>query len=291
MLSRRNLLTFGINGLSALCLSSSVSAGQKEYLLGEIPASIEGDWGQMYKTAAIKVINRARATCLTGVRQVSDRQPRSLKVERHTSGPPAIWLHSEPADEAWIIVNFGERDWSKLAYQFGHELGHVMANSWAQDGRVTSASTCQWVEEAAAEALSINGLRQLRVSWARIPPFPGDSAFGASLDLYYNDIRKRYNEISKLQADLDDLGAWFLRNRLQLETETGLNDAAKAFSLILLDLYTQHPESIEAIGALNRWPERAALPIDRYLSNWTRSCSEIGADTYLPRRLQSLLKI
>jgi hypothetical protein len=26
---------------------------------------------------------------------------------------------------AWIIVNTGERAWMQLAYQFGHELGHV----------------------------------------------------------------------------------------------------------------------------------------------------------------------
>src|ERR1700720_4434692 len=49
-------------------------------------------------------------------------------------------------------VDIGEGDWSKLAYQFGHELGHVMANSWQPHAK--PKVPCQWLEEALVEALS-----------------------------------------------------------------------------------------------------------------------------------------
>ena len=47
--------------------------------------------------------------------------------------------------------------------------------------------------------------------------------------------------------------------------------------------------SVEDIGALNRWPERSAAPIEQYLRLWERSCDEIGAAGRLPKRLVDLL--
>jgi hypothetical protein len=94
------------------------------------PLEIAGSWGGSLPQAARQVVLRMRAACLTGVTLLSDRQPTRLRVEDHSSGPPAIWLHTDPPTTAWIIVDIGARDWSQLAYQFGHELGHVLCNSW-----------------------------------------------------------------------------------------------------------------------------------------------------------------
>ena len=91
---------------------------------------------------------------------------------------------------AWIIVDIGERDWSKLAYQFGHELGHVMANSWQPHAKPTTP--CQWLEEALVEAFSIRGLGRLAESWKQDPPFAGDNAFGDAIADYRQNIVQRY---------------------------------------------------------------------------------------------------
>ena len=89
----------------------------------------------MVPDSARQVVERIRAACFEGVRLVSDRQPARLRVDQHTSGNPAIWLQADETDLGWIIVDTGERDWSKLAYQFGHEFGHVTVNSWRFDAR------------------------------------------------------------------------------------------------------------------------------------------------------------
>ncbi|WP_258595434.1 hypothetical protein [Mesorhizobium sp. AR07] len=109
----------------------------------------------MLEGAAVQVVKRMWHACLDGVRLVSDRQPTQLRVDEHTSGTPAIWLHPDGSSMAWIIVDIGERDWSKLAYQFGHECGHVFANSWQPDAK--PAPPCQWLEEAMVEAFSLRG--------------------------------------------------------------------------------------------------------------------------------------
>ena len=126
------------------------------------PIELAGDWGHMIPRAADQVVERMRHACLDGVRLLSDRQPTRLRVDEHESGPPWIWLHPDGSSMAWIIVDIGERDWSKLAYQFGHELGHVMANSWQP--HASRGAPCQWIEEALVEAFSLRGLGRLAES-------------------------------------------------------------------------------------------------------------------------------
>ena len=104
-----------------------------------------------------------REVCLSGVRLLSDQQAAKLLVENHSVVPPHISLHKEQSDTAWIVVDIGALDWCKLAYQLGHELGHVLCNSWPADAK--PRMPCQWLEEAMVEAFSIHGLGLLAHSW------------------------------------------------------------------------------------------------------------------------------
>ncbi|PBC08104.1 hypothetical protein [Mesorhizobium sp. WSM3859] len=252
------------------------------------PIELAGDWGHMLPRSADLVLERMRHACLDGVRLVSDRQPTKLRVEEHTSGTPAIWLHPDGSSMAWIIVDIGERDWSKLAYQFGHELGHVTANSWQADAK--PAPPCQWFEEAMVEAFSLRGLGLLAKSWMADPPFPGDNAFGDAIAGYRENIIKGYRALADSQGLTRDASSWFAKHRSEIEIP-GLNPFAQAMSLTILAQYEQAPESVEALGALNRWPERTALSASQYLGRWKESCAELRASPHLPNRLSELLGI
>jgi hypothetical protein len=78
------------------------------------PIELAGDWGRMIPDSALHVLQRTRQCCYDGVRLLSPKQPKRLRVEEHTSGAPAVWLHKNEPNIAWIIVDIGERDWSKL---------------------------------------------------------------------------------------------------------------------------------------------------------------------------------
>jgi hypothetical protein len=118
-----------------------------------------------------------RDACLSGVRLLPDRQPAALRVDSHAEGPSHIWLHFDGGAFAWIVVDIGPRDWCRLGYQFGHELGHVLCNGWGPDAK--PRLPCQWVEEALMEAFSISGLGLLADRWAGDPPFAGAFGFAA----------------------------------------------------------------------------------------------------------------
>jgi hypothetical protein len=251
------------------------------------PIELAGDWGHMLPRSADQVVERMRHSCLDGIRLLSDRQPTRLRVDEHTSGSPAVWLHPDGSSMAWIIVDIGERDWSKLAYQFGHELGHVMANSWQPHAK--PMLPCQWIEEAMVEAFSIRGLGRLAESWKQNPPFPGDNAFGDAIADYRRDLIKHYAALADDQGITNDPARWFAEHRSEIEAPG--HPFSGPASLTVLAEYERTSSCVEALGALNRWPGRSGIPIEDYFRQWEASCAELQASPLLPTRLREMLGI
>jgi hypothetical protein len=252
------------------------------------PIELSGNWGRMIPQSADRVVERMRHSCLDGVRLISDRQPTRVRVDEHTSGSPAVWLHPDGSSMAWIIVDIGERAWAQLAYQFGHELGHVLANSWQPHAKPKTPS--QWLEEASVEAFSLRGLGRLAESWKQDPPFPGDNEFGNAIVDYRRNIIERYSKLANEQGIIRDPAAWFANNRSEIEV-AAINPFAQAASLTILAEYERAPDCVEALGALNRWPDRSGVPIEEYLRLWEASCLELQATPLLPTRLREILRI
>jgi hypothetical protein len=252
------------------------------------PIELAGDWGHMLPRSADQVLERMRHACLDGVRLLSDRQPTRLRVDEHTSGLPAVWLHPDGSSMAWIIVDVGERAWSQLAYQFGHELGHVLANSWQPHAK--PMPPCQWLEEALVEAFSLRGLGRLAESWKQNPPFAGDNEFGNAIADYRQNIIQRYSALADEQGITRDPARWFADHRSEIEV-AGLNPFARAASLTVLAEYERAPSCVEALGALNRWPGRTGVPIEDYFRQWEASCAELQASPLLPTSLREMLGI
>ena len=249
------------------------------------PIELGGEWGGSPPTSAALVLTRTREVALSGVRLLSDRQPDRLRVDDHASGPPFVWLHSDPPREAWIIVDIAARDWSQLAYQFGHELGHVLCNSWQLDAK--GRAPCQWLEESMVEAFSIRGLGLLAKSWEQDPPYAGTGDFGQAIGQYRTQMMEGYRQ-SGGPASGADIAAWFAETRDTLAKETGLNPMDGPAILAIVEMLERDKGCVEDMGAVNRWPE-PALPIEAYLAAWTASCAEIGSPGRLPVQIRSSL--
>src|SRR5260370_16604335 len=105
------------NGSMALMAQLSPSVEVAPTLLSA-PIELAGDWGHMLPRSANLVVERMRHSCLYGVRLVSDRQPTRLRVDEHTSGPPAAWLHPDGCTMAQIIVHIRDPRRSQLPHPF-----------------------------------------------------------------------------------------------------------------------------------------------------------------------------
>src|SRR5229473_5416093 len=197
VITRRTFLV-GLAGVAAgfvirpLVAAAPGLASELTPSLLSAPLDLGGVWKSSPADAVLRVLSRVRAVSLEGLRLLSDRQPDRLHVDNHPSGWPAVWLHNDHTNTAWIIVDIGPADWCKLSYQFGHELGHVLCNSWNAQSK--PRVPCQWLEESMVEAFSIRGLGRLAASWESNPPFAGDAAFGAAIREYRENLIKNYRE-------------------------------------------------------------------------------------------------
>lgn len=290
--SRRAFFRFG--GSLLLCSSllfprMGAQAASEQTTILSAPIDIEGDWGGSLPASALRVVMRMRDVCLSGVDLVSDRQPDRIRIDDHSSGPPNIWLHDDPPKTAWIIVDIGGRAWCQLAYQFGHELGHVLCNSWQRTAKPQPPS--QWLEESLVEAFSIRGLGLLATSWEQSPPFAGDNAYSAAIRQYRQNVIDNYSKAVD-RASYTDLGDWLKKARGRLEKPgVGLNPLEGPAVLAILAELERDRSCVADMGALNRWPERTAVALEDYLNLWAASCSECHASGRLPATLRTLFRL
>jgi hypothetical protein len=286
MIDRRSFLAGA--GVSLLCAPELIRAARAQSppaTLLSAPIELGGEWYGSPQTSVALVLARTRDVALSGVRLLSDRQPEQLRVDDHATGPPFVWLHSDPPREAWIIVDVGARDWCKLAYQFGHELGHVLCNSWQLDAK--PRPPCQWLEETIVEAFSIRGLGLLAESWEEDPPYAGTNDFGQAIRRYRALVIDGYRRPDD-PAPGADIAPWFAEMRDEVAGKS-LDQIEGPAILAILEMLEGDKRCVEDMGALNRWPERSALPLEPYLKAWTASCSEIAAPGRLPAQIKSRL--
>jgi hypothetical protein len=288
-MKRRKFLNLCV-AFGSLVLGSarSIQKGQAAMPLAGVnllsaPLDVHGDWGGSLPGDAATVISRMREACLSGLRLLSDHQPDHLRVDDEASGLPHVWLHEENPTTAWIVVDIGTRAWSQLAYQFGHELGHVMCNSWMW--KVETPPPSRWLEECLAEAFSIRGIGRLADAWERNPPFAGDSKYGRSLRDYRSNLIEKYQSAGGPEP-VRDFAAWFRSNRALLDRAAGVGVSEGPAIVTVLTELEADKGCVEDLGALNRWPERSGVPLEDYLRLWRASCAQIDSPGKLPARLQ-----
>jgi len=254
--------------------------------LASVPIDTDGDWPDSDPQDALKVVSRVRDVALAGIRLLSDRQPLRIRVVDHRTGPPRVWLHKDTPGIAWIIVDIGVRRWAQLAYQFGHELGHVLCNSWLPETDLKPPT--RWLEEALVDAFSIRNLALLADSWEKSSPFPGSAGYGNALRGYREEVVKGYRDAGGQPAT--DTAAWFRETRPALEQLNGVNKTEGPGLLAILGELERDTACVEDMGALNRWPGKAAS-LEDYLRLWRESCAEIKTPGVLPRRLGELFAV
>lgn len=277
--TRRSLIVGG----TAFVATEGMAMGSSDVLGLEM--SLKGDWGGLEKQSKA-VLNLVRSSCLSNVQIKSDRLPDSIIIENAVSPNPSIWLHKEPRTAAWIRLNAAPGAWCQLAYQFGHELGHVLVNSWTPDAKPQPPS--QWIEEALAEGFSLFGLWRLAANWRKLPPFPNNQAYATEISQYLDEALANYARLGD-ELGIKQTADWYAREEERLENDTGLYAREKAFSSVIFTAVRKNLTLIEDYPALNRWPERTKLQNRDYLSRWESSCREIGTKGAFPRLLADSL--
>ena len=92
---------------------------------------------------------------------------------------PMTHCRLSPGDPFVVQLSARHRHWAKYAYQFAHELCHVLSNPERLRGNPNN-----WFVEALCELSSVFTLRQMAEKWHTQPPFPHWASYAASLAGY-----------------------------------------------------------------------------------------------------------
>ncbi|MGB8856519.1 MAG: hypothetical protein WCC58_07585 [Burkholderiales bacterium] len=194
-----------------------------------------------------------------------------IKVE-HGNDTPIVLFEKVAGGQYVIQLTAKGRHWSQLAYQFAHELTHVLSNFDNNAIRESKSSDPnQWFEEAICEAASLFALKQMAVTWEVAPPYEQWKAYAPSLRRYADEMKRESHR--ELPAGMT-LASWFGKNESIVRDDPYRRANNEVVATRLLALLEQQPQSWGAISYLNHDKDANAADIREYLQYWYEDCPD-----------------
>jgi hypothetical protein len=223
---------------------------------------VSGDWGKGSPKNVQAVLQSCSANLM---RFCPDRQLGTILV-RPRDGVPITLDQKGPHGEDQVLLGARDEYWCQYAYQFSHELAHILSN---YDRRKRGRNL--WFEEALCETSSMFTLRRLAVDWKARPPYPNWREFAPSFDQYVDALlapRER-----RLPPDRT-LAEWFREHEDALVRQDGLTVDSKLVAVYLLPLFEDEPAGWESLAWINLGPHDAEIDFRGYLRGWKERVPE-----------------
>lgn len=251
------LTLFAILSLSLLLVFPLAKAASPSNGVRTVTIRVEGDgWGSAPR-AEIETLLHAVANEL--VRGASPVFTHPIVVT-HRPGSPVVLYERGDHGEYRVHLSAQNRHWAQFAYQFGHELCHIMSNFDAP-GRVRRPN--QWFEEALCETAGLFALRNMARTWQGDAPYVSWEDYAPVLKAYADRLMA---EPHQLIAQGLVPGRWLQANLDQLRQDPYLREHNAVVANLLLPLFERGPHHWQALQYLNLDDSSAQLP--RYLAHW-----------------------
>ena len=243
--------------LLGLCLQPH--PGQAEEKKGKAPKIrlIEKNWGQTNEADVLAVLNST-------ARQLFPHSGRNdwdaIHVGRSSNGPIVLFRRGDRG-EYFVNLNTGDRFWCQYAFQFSHEIGHILCGYREGD------QSNHWFEETICETASLFALGKLSEDWKTNPPYSNWKSYAGQFEKY---ARERV-EKQPWPEDLR-LADWYEQEKDELAgnaTDRGRN---LMVAIRLLPFFEEDPAGWAALSSLNDRKDRKKRNFRTYLGDWLNGC-------------------
>jgi hypothetical protein len=205
----------------------------------------------------IAAVCRSAAGCLT---EGWKKQPDAKVLVIKGDGGPFVAFRKNDRGESVVRLDSDDNLWSQVAYQFAHELCHVLCKC-EDDYRGNL-----WFEETLAETASMYCMRRMGEQWRTKAPYPNWKSYAPSLEGYVRNVirgRELYPELVKL-----GMPAFYRKHKQRIESEPCDRAINGAMAIVLLNLFESDPKQWEAIRWLNSSPSPKGESFRQYLKKW-----------------------
>ena len=166
--------------------------------------------------------------------------------------------HYRPStrDPFFIQLTARGRKWAQFAYQFSHELCHVLS-----DYERLREGPNNWFHEAICELASVFTLRRMAERWPICPPYPNWTEYSEALAKYAVELLSHQERRLPAGATLRD---WLSTREDELRKDPRQRDKNAVVAHSLLPIFESQPAGWNAIRSL---PDSSATFGD-YLLEW-----------------------
>lgn len=202
------------------------------------------------------------------------REPKILVVP-DAQGPMVLSARG-PRGEYVVLLNTRDRLWAQLAYQFSHELGHVVC------GDLSLKMPQHWFEEAFCESMSLWTLSEMGTSWKTNAPYPNWSSYAPNLKNYIENVKVRVSEPSSIPD-------WYRQNRKLLDSQAYDRDKNLVVARRIASFADADPEFYRSFLFMRRKTESQVNSMEWLFADWIENCPPDLRNH--PRNLAKLLGI
>ena len=191
--------------------------------------------------------------------------------------PPRVLFDRRPYE---IRINAQGNGWSQYAYQFAHELCHVMTNfDRAREHRH------KWFEESLCEMASLFVLYRLADVWAANPPagIAASRSFAPVHADYARDVELKYPAVPH-----SELPRWLEANIGGMEASSTERDLNGVVAVALLGFFRHDPTLWRDCAWLNHWDPSGDGAFGEYLDSWEACLNGAAAPGRVPALVRAL---
>lgn len=234
---------------------------------------IEGGWGNSDVRDVQRVLESVAAVFLP-----QSRHQRRIEVRVvHRYGNPMVSYERGAEGEYIVYLTARDDRWYQFAYQFSHELCHILSNFDLKGRGGEIVRDSQWFEEAICETASLFALRQLATTWDAAPPDARWAGYGHNFREYLDRfLAEPHRQMSPNQT----LAEWFRNNDEGLHDKPYQRAKNELVAKALLPLFERDPGNWAALDFLNSDHLTGDKKFRDYLLAWQAAC---------PRDLQSFV--
>lgn len=235
---------------------------------------VEDDWGDA-RTIDITRVLESAGQALAVLFPSGTVSP--IEVSRTTSDPITLRQRGH-AGETRVRLNVEGRHWARFAFQFGHEMGHILCK------HADYPNPNLWFEESVCEAASLFVLGRMAETWATSPPFANWAEYAPALQKYRDD--RLEDALLPESVSLSDV---FRKEEESLRGDPHQRQLNLKIAMALLPLFEETPEHWPAVENLNATHGDPGRAFARYLGDWWLAAPEKHRDFIL--RIASRLDI
>ena len=189
--------------------------------------------------------------------------------------------HYEHRDDSSVRIGLNTCDkyWSQYAYQFAHELVHVIAGHLPVDTKwQTVQNAVGWLEESICEAGSLFALRAMAEQWRKRAPYPNWTDYGTCLSKYAQD---RMDAPEHCISPDSSFPEWLEGHVEALQANPCQRDLNTIVAKQILPVFEERPLAWNAVAYFRTSQAGPSAQLADHLRGWRGGCPDTVCRRYV----------